>query len=83
MKRFEMHGTRAQTPLYEKILAFPGQAILATAAFPVLAPMLIARGVRRAAVAARAAKVRRAVRAQARAAVRLERARRARALVEV
>jgi hypothetical protein len=84
MDRFENHGTREKTPLVERILAFPGQAILTTAALPVLAPILIARGVRRAAAAAKAVKVRRALRAEARAATRAQRAaRRARALVHV
>ena len=68
MDRNGKFETRAQTPLYERLLALPGQAILTAVALPVLAPILVARGVKRVAAAAKAKRVARATRSAAAAA---------------
>src|SRR4029078_1639146 len=60
MDRNAKFETRAQTPLYERLLALPGQAILTAVALPVLAPILVARGVKRMAAVGRARRVARA-----------------------
>jgi hypothetical protein len=60
MERFETHGIRERLPLHERLLALPGQAILATAALPVLAPILIVRGVRNLAAVVKARRAKRA-----------------------
>jgi hypothetical protein len=68
MDRFETHGAREERPLYERLLALPGQTILVVAGLPVLAPVLLVRGVRRLAAAARARREARAAAAPAKAA---------------
>ena len=68
MDRFETHGIREERPLYERLLALPGQAILVTVALPVLAPVMLVRGVRRLAAVARARRAAREAAAPANAA---------------
>src|SRR4029078_5063152 len=60
MDRNAKFETRAQTPLYERLLALPGQAILTAVALPVLAPILVARGGKRMAGGGRVRRVARA-----------------------
>src|SRR5262249_22110278 len=56
-----------ERPLYERLMALPGQAILTAVALPVLAPILVAKGVKRVATAAKARRRMRAHGAVARA----------------
>jgi hypothetical protein len=60
MDRCDIHGTRRETTFYERLLALPGQAILTAVALPVLAPILVARGVKRMAAVTRARRLARA-----------------------
>jgi hypothetical protein len=64
MDRCDIHGVRGEKPLYERLMALPGQAILTVVALPVLAPILVGRGVKRMAAAMRSRRAARANRAR-------------------